>query len=117
MNADKCHLLVTNHEEDVSITIDDEMIKGSKTGCNNQQWVHFNDHISNICNKVSRKLHALAHSSNLMSRDHLRLILKAFIESQFSYCPIIWMFHSRTMNSRINRLHERHLGYYTMTLI
>ena len=31
MNADKCHLLVTNHEEDISVTIDDEVIKGSKT--------------------------------------------------------------------------------------
>ena len=33
--------------------------------------------------------------------------MKAFIESQFSYCPLVWMFHSRTLNNRINRLHER----------
>ena len=26
---------------------------------------------------------------------------------QFSYCPLIWMFHSRIMNNKINRLHER----------
>ena len=31
----------------------------------------------------------------------LRLIRKAFIESQFSYCPLVWMFHSRTLNNRI----------------
>ena len=31
MNADKCRLLVTNHEVDVSINIDDEMINGRKT--------------------------------------------------------------------------------------
>ena len=113
MNADKCHLLVTNHNEDVSITIDDEVIKGSKTvkllGIKIDNRLHFEDHVSNICNKVSRKLHALARISNLMSKDHLRHILKAFIESQFSYCPLISMFHSRTMNNRINRLHERAL--------
>ena len=111
MNADKCHLLVNNHDEGVSITIDEEVIKGSKTvkllGITIDNRLHFEDHVSNICNKVSRKLHALARISNLMSTDHLRHILKAFIESQFSYCPLIWMSHSRTMNNRINRLHER----------
>ena len=35
--------------------------------------------------------------------------MKAFIESQFNYCPLVWMFHSRTMNNRINRIHERAL--------
>ena len=35
--------------------------------------------------------------------------MKAFIESQFSYCPLVWMFHSRKLNNRINRLHERGL--------
>ena len=114
MNADKCHLLVINHEEGVSITIDDEVTKGSKTvkllGVTIDKRLHFDDHVSTIRNKVSRKSYVLACISNLTSKDHLRLILKAFIESQFSYCPLIWMFHSRTMNNRINRLYERHLG-------
>jgi hypothetical protein len=35
--------------------------------------------------------------------------MKAFIESQFGYCPLIWMFHSRTLNNRINNIHERAL--------
>ena len=113
MNADKCHLLITNHEEDISINIEGELIMGSKTvkllGVKIDNMLQFDDHVSNICNKVSQKLHALARISNLMNKDKLKVILKAFIESQFSYCPLIWMFHSRTMNNRINRLHERAL--------
>ena len=35
--------------------------------------------------------------------------MKAFITSQFSYFPLIWMFHSRTLNNRINNIHERAL--------
>ena len=42
-----------------------------------------------------------------MCQDKLRLLLKSFIESQFSYCPLVWMFHSRTLNNRINKLHGR----------
>ena len=35
--------------------------------------------------------------------------MKAFIVSQFSYCPLIWMLHSKTLNNRINNIHERAL--------
>ena len=33
--------------------------------------------------------------------------MNAFFNSQFSYCPLIWMFCSRLINNKINRLHER----------
>ena len=35
--------------------------------------------------------------------------MKAFITSQISYCPLIWKFHSRNLNNKINRIHERAL--------
>ena len=35
-----------------------------------------------------------------------KLIMTTFIESQFNYCPLVWMFHSRTLNNKINQLHE-----------
>ena len=44
-----------------------------------------------------------------MRTNKKRLLMKAFIESQFSYCPLIWMFHGRGVNNKINHLHERSL--------
>ena len=38
-----------------------------------------------------------------------KVLMEAFITFQFSYCPLIWMFHSRTLNNRINNIHERAL--------
>ena len=35
--------------------------------------------------------------------------MKTFITSQFNYCPLAWMFHNRTLNNKINKLHERAL--------
>ena len=35
--------------------------------------------------------------------------MKAFPTSQFSYCLLIWMFHSGNLNNKINRIHERAL--------
>ena len=33
----------------------------------------------------------------------------SFIEAQFKYCPLTWMFCSRSCNNKINKLHERAL--------
>ena len=35
--------------------------------------------------------------------------MKFFVTSQFSYCPLIWTFHSRSLNNKINSIHERAL--------
>ena len=34
---------------------------------------------------------------------------KAFIISQFNYCPLVWIFRTKQLNSRINSLHEKAL--------
>ena len=36
-----------------------------------------------------------------------KVLMKAFFMAQFSYCPPIWKFHSRELNNKINKLHER----------
>ena len=51
----------------------------------------------------------MARISNYVDQNKMRVLMKAFIESQFGYCPLIWMFHSRKLNNRINRIHERAL--------
>ena len=33
--------------------------------------------------------------------------MNAFFNSQFNYCPLIWMCHSRIINKKIHRLRER----------
>ena len=35
--------------------------------------------------------------------------MKSFIESQFAYCPLVWMCCDKTSDNRINHLHERAL--------
>ena len=36
-----------------------------------------------------------------------RIIVNAFFKAQLKYLPIIWMFHSRSLNNKNGRLHER----------
>ena len=44
-----------------------------------------------------------------MDSSEKTTIMKAFIISDPSYYPLVWMFHSSEWNSKINRIHERSL--------
>ena len=41
-----------------------------------------------------------------MDSSERRLFMKSFITSQFSYCLLIWMVHTRNMKNRIDSIHE-----------
>ena len=44
-----------------------------------------------------------------MNMQKRRRILKSFVTSQFRYCPLIQILHSRCPNNKINSIHERSL--------
>ena len=44
-----------------------------------------------------------------MSFQRRKLLLKSFVEAQFGYCPLVWMFHGREINRKINHIHKRSL--------
>ena len=65
----------------------------------------FKNHFENICKKANQKLNVLARITKFTSPCQ-RIF---FIKSQFSYCPLIWMFTSKGLNKKINRIHEKSL--------
>ena len=69
----------------------------------------FENHVTSLYKKASQKLHALARISHYINLNKHRELMKAFITSKFSCCPLIWMFHSRHLNNKISRMHERAL--------
>ena len=114
LNTDKCHLIVSGykHEQIWAKIGNDKMWESSDVkllGVTIDNELKFDKHVSKICSKASRKLSVLARMSKLLSFEKRRVIFKSFAECQFKYCPLIWMFHSRHTNNKINRLHERAL--------
>ena len=69
----------------------------------------FENHVSSLCNKASQKLHALTRIVNYINLCKRKALMKTFVISQFNYCPLVWMFHSRKLNHCINSIHERAL--------
>ena len=84
-------------------------------GINIDLDLNFENHLSTICTKVSREINALERIANCLFLEKRRILMKTFIESQYNYCPLTWMFHWRTINSKINRLHKRAFGLSTLT--
>ena len=109
-NLSKCHLLV-NKQDEVVINLGEMEIKNSEyeklLGIKVDTKLNFNEHLNDIISKASRKVNALSRVVPYMSLSKKKILMNSFFNSQFSYCPLIWMFHSRIMNNKINRLHER----------
>ena len=110
-NADKCHFLLNNPDKSKRLRIENTDITNSLNekllGVHFDNLLKFDIHVDNLCKKASNKLHALSRIATYMSQSKRKTIMNAFISSQFNYCPLIWMFHSRGRNSKINRIHER----------
>ena len=52
----------------------------------------FNEHMDNLCRTVNYKLHALRKIRKYLSLEKAKLLCNAFINSQFNYAPLVWMF-------------------------
>ena len=67
----------------------------------------FDEYVLNRCKKAGRKLRAVTRICTFVSLERRSTLMKSFIEWQFGYCPLVWIFRGRKSNNRINHLHDR----------
>ena len=101
------YYILFSGNDNVSANIDNHTIisenKIEELGIILDSKLSFEDHINNLCKK------ALLRITPYMCLEKRKTVIKAYITSQFGYCPLIWMFHNRSLNNKINSLHERAL--------
>ena len=89
-NPDKWHVLLSNagNQKEFTITVGNKCISNSSEekiiGVYFDDKLNFHVHLSKLCKRASRKLHALARISNYMSCKQRKIIMNAFITSQFN---------------------------------
>ena len=114
LNPDKCHYMCLGKDtvNDI-LNFCDEELKSSELetvlGIEIDQKLTFNCHVKTLCSKAAKKLSALQRIDNIIDEEKRNLLFNAIIKSQFSYCPLVWMFCSRRSNNLINNIHERAL--------
>ena len=88
LNEDKCDLLTTGHKYEHVLAKEGEAETWESScekplGINIDCDLSFNYRVSNLSIKTGRKV------KSTMSFDQWRLLMKSFIESQFSYSPLM----------------------------
>ena len=69
----------------------------------------FKDHIDTLCRNASYKLHALRRIRKYLTPDKAKVLYNAFINSQFSYASIIWMFCRKTDYLKMEKIQYKAL--------
>ena len=69
----------------------------------------FKQHIENLCQKAQYKLHALRRIRKFLTIEKAKILGNAFIDSQFNYAPLLWMFCRKTLYSKIEKVHHKDL--------
>ena len=94
LNPNKCHYMCIgkNTESDIFKfeNSKEEVILGITIG----NKLTFDSHIKSIYGKAGQKLSALSRISPYLETDEKELLFKSMLKSQFSYCPLVWMFCS-----------------------
>ena len=114
VNPEKFHLLISGRDHDtITLNIGGEVIveKHAKDllGVTLDTKLSFNEHVKSICKKAGTKLNALSRICKILPFRKRRQLVISFFHSNFKYCPLVWMSHSRELNAKINALHYRAL--------
>ena len=57
--------------------------------------LNFKEHIESLSKKAIQNINALSRLAPSINFVQRRLIMNSFVICHFSYCPVVWMFHSR----------------------
>ena len=89
-NGDKCHFLVRTSRE-VSLNVSNFKIKicncEKLLGVKFDSKLRFDQHITDLCRRASRKTHALASLAPFRNSSKRRLLMNSFFKTQFNYFP------------------------------
>ena len=69
----------------------------------------FSEHNDNLCRTANYKLHALRRIRKHLSLEKAKLLCNAFINSQFNYAPLVWMFCRKKLYLKIQKIHHKAL--------
>ena len=70
----------------------------------------FKKHIENLCQKAQYKLHTLSRIRKFLTIEKVKILENAFIDSQFNYAPLLWMFCRKTLYSKMEKIHHKILN-------
>ena len=101
---DKCHFIISSYKHEIMFANIGEIRiweKGQQKllGVKLDKNLKFKEHVLKQCKKAGKKLSVLGRICHILNLERRRSLMKAFIESQFGYYSLVWMFYGRQENN------------------
>ena len=112
-NPGKFQFMVLGNKDERSFNIHINNVKTKNSnevtlvGIKIDKNLTFKKHISELCRRASYKLHTLRRIRKYLTADKAKLLANDFINSQFNYAPLIWMFANKFSIDKILKIHKR----------
>ena len=102
-NADKCHFIISGYKHEIMFAnIGESRIweKGQQKllGLTIDKNLNFKNIFSSSEKKSRKKQNVLGRVCHILNLERRRSLMKAFIESQFGYCPLVCTLCGRQEN-------------------
>ena len=112
LNPGKCYYLIINKDIiNESAELGERILHAEAEqkvlGIIIEKDLNFQSHTKSIIKTANQKLSSLIRVAPFMTDFNKKVIFNSFFKGQFNYCPLLWMFSTRKVNHKINRLHER----------
>ena len=78
-------------------------------GVKTEKQLKFKSHAEELCRKATYKLHTLRKIRKYLTVEKAKHLANAFINSQFTYVPLIWMFAGKSSIAKTCKIHFRAL--------
>ena len=69
--------------------------------------LNFSKHIDKLCRNAQFKLHVLRRTRKYFSLEKSKNVSNFFVDSQFNYAPLIWMFDREGLYLKIQTIHSK----------
>ena len=107
INSDNSNLVFSSNRENKKVELNGEVINNTQVqkllGVHINYQLKFDAHIETLCKKVRKMLHTLVLFIKDISKNQAQMLMRHFIMLQFRYSLLIWMCHSRKINSEANK--------------
>ena len=102
-------------DNDLQIEVNDNVITATSTmkilGMHIDSKLNFNGHIAFLCTKAGRQLNVLQRMRGSLDYVSKMAIYNSFIISNFNYCPVVWMFTSKSSLNKLENIQKRALRF------
>ena len=71
--------------------------------------LNFNKYLAKICKKAGGQLNTICRYNKFIDLEEKRTLIESFVQSNFNFCPLVWMFTSLKSVRKIEAVQKRAL--------